>query len=360
MKTNWASMLGRIAAVFCVSVATSWSTAVGYAQVVAADSASNAPYADGWQAGDDGGFGFGPWNFDGSYDAPANSIHLINSSHPENDVGTAWAISLNYDNGLARAGRSFDAPLEVGQTLAVVFDTPTEHRFFKGYTFRLSSGGGNICYGGMGCTPDTMPVERFAVWAFHDQSNPDEWGHWRVTPATSPYYIPVYDEQTDGGVRLEFKLTGLETYDLKMTALDGSNFVYTRSGALANAGMGKINWIEFLHYDEFTDPTLATDVYIRSLEISGGVTAPTGDFDNDGDTDGRDFLAWQRGVGTTSGATRAQGDSNGDGDVDAGDLATWKAQFGTAVAAAEGVPEPICSVLLITGMMGLWGAIRRR
>jgi hypothetical protein len=325
---------------------------VGYAQQVAADNASNAPYADGWQAGDDGGFGFGPWNFDGSYDPPADSIHLINSTHPENDVGTAWAISLSYDFGLARAGRGFDAPLEVGQVLSVVFDTPTDHRFYKGYTFRLNSGGGSICYGGLGCTPGTDPVERFAIWAFHDQDMPEEWGHWRVTPETSPYFIPVYDEDTDGGVRLDFKLTGPESYEMKITALDGSNFVYMRSGNLANAGMGAINWIEFLHYDELTDPVLASDVYIRSLEITGAAGPATGDFDNDGDKDGADFLAWQRGVGITSGATRAQGDSNGDGDVDAGDLATWKSQFGSAVGATSTIPEPGCSLLAQLGALG--------
>jgi|GEM_PF-622733 len=60
----------------------------------------------------------------------------------------------------------------------------------------------------------------------------------------------------------------------------------------------------------------------------------SGDFDQDDDTDGADFLAWQRGFGINSGATRADGDSDGDGDVDAPTeipmatatsmLATWR------------------------------------
>jgi hypothetical protein len=61
--------------------------------------------------------------------------------------------------------------------------------------------------------------------------------------------------------------------------------------------------------------------------------APTGDFDSDGDADGDDFLAWQRGVGMAN-AQRADGDSNQDGDVDGDDLNVWRAQFGPASALA--------------------------
>jgi hypothetical protein len=53
---------------------------------------------------------------------------------------------------------------------------------------------------------------------------------------------------------------------------------------------------------------------------------PAGDFDDDTDVDGNDFLVWQRGLGST---------------FDAGDLADWKANFGaSAVTASNAVPEP--------------------
>jgi hypothetical protein len=58
-----------------------------------------------------------------------------------------------------------------------------------------------------------------------------------------------------------------------------------------------------------------------------------GDFDNDGDTDGSDFLAWQRGFGTTIGASRANGDATLSGSVDQFDLAVWESTFGTGVEA---------------------------
>jgi hypothetical protein len=52
------------------------------------------------------------------------------------------------------------------------------------------------------------------------------------------------------------------------------------------------------------------------------------DFDGDGDVDGRDFLAWQRGFGITNGALPEQGDANGDGAVNAADLEFWSDQYG--------------------------------
>ena len=62
-------------------------------------------------------------------------------------------------------------------------------------------------------------------------------------------------------------------------------------------------------------------------------TATTGDFDSDGDTDGADLLAWQRGLGRT-GAPLSAGDANGDGVVGAGDLSMWKSGFAAAAATA--------------------------
>ncbi len=59
-----------------------------------------------------------------------------------------------------------------------------------------------------------------------------------------------------------------------------------------------------------------------------------GDFDFDGDVDGRDFLAWQRGESPTP--------------FSAGDLAAWQAEYnggGPLTAASVAVPEP--STLLI-------------
>jgi hypothetical protein len=82
------------------------------------------------------------------------------------------------------------------------------------------------------------------------------------------------------------------------------------------------------------------------LKVLGSVALP-GDFDNDLDVDGADFLKWQRNFGTPG--------------YDAASLATWKANFGaTAAAAAVGaVPEPVGALLGLMAV-GSVAAARRR
>ncbi|QEG36476.1 golvesin C-terminal-like domain-containing protein [Bythopirellula goksoeyrii] len=60
----------------------------------------------------------------------------------------------------------------------------------------------------------------------------------------------------------------------------------------------------------------------------------TADFDEDGDIDGRDFLAWQRGFGKVS-PVLADGDANGDDSVDGIDLGIWQDQYGTVPVVAS-------------------------
>ncbi len=59
--------------------------------------------------------------------------------------------------------------------------------------------------------------------------------------------------------------------------------------------------------------------------------ADSADFDQDGDTDGADFLAYQIGFGIVApNATKADGDADDDLDVDKEDLNIWELQYGSA------------------------------
>lgn len=72
-----------------------------------------------------------------------------------------------------------------------------------------------------------------------------------------------------------------------------------------------------------------------------------GDFDNDGDVDGADFLQWQR------------GESNSP--LSASDLQAWQANYGSRLgqlgAAAEVVPEPSAHMFTVSAL--LWLSVRR-
>ena len=65
-----------------------------------------------------------------------------------------------------------------------------------------------------------------------------------------------------------------------------------------------------------------------------------GDFDDDQDIDGDDFLIWQDGFGIQSRATRHNGDADFDGDVDGDDFVIWQTNFdaGATTGNASAVP----------------------
>jgi hypothetical protein len=66
---------------------------------------------------------------------------------------------------------------------------------------------------------------------------------------------------------------------------------------------------------------------------------PPGDFDEDGDADGADFLKWQQALGSAD--PMVDGNGNNNGVVDGWDLAIWASNFGAAASGPSVVvPEP--------------------
>jgi hypothetical protein len=237
-----------------------------YAASIAADSATNAPYDDGWQAGDNGGFGWGAWNFDGTYNSAVQQTTDI-FSHP-NDLGRAWTL-YNPDappgpgtgTDIAQAGRAIPGGLSVGQTVTIVIDNPTERRFFRGYTVRLNTGGGNAGYAGdNSSTPVFDPgsvSSRFSVGTFEYFTN----GKWYATgPDPS-----LFDVDTNHGVRLDITLTSPNTFGFEMTPLNDPSKKFTSAGALDGPAGSVIDWVEFELYNTDSD-------YYPSHTITGGET----------------------------------------------------------------------------------------
>jgi hypothetical protein len=143
----------------------------------------------------------------------------------------------------------------------LIVDNPTERNFFRGYTVRFNTGGGNTVYAG-------VPQSRLAVGTFEYFTN----GQWYATgTGGNP---SLFDTDTDAGMQIDFSLTGADTYSLKMTPLDNPGIAFSKNGTLE--GTGTIDWIEFEHFNTDSDfyPTTiagvapqATDFYIRSMSI---------------------------------------------------------------------------------------------
>lgn len=94
--------------------------------------------------------------------------------------------------------------------------------------------------------------------------------------------------------------------------------------------------------------------------LDASISAISGDYDSDGDTDGADFLIWQQTLGSTS-DLRADGD--GSGTIDAGDLTTWGILYGSTTTGSPltglvTIPEPATCFLMLIGMVCL-GRVER-
>jgi hypothetical protein len=397
MRNSWRQFFRRVATVTLTCGSLAWSSALCYAAQLAFDSADDPVYADGWQgrvvdaagvavvpSGDNGGFGFTPWNFTSlltfggmRYDYAHTDFHAVDDgmrsgthySNPFNGIGRAWVIGSagTQDNGVIRASRGF-APLQTGQTLKIVIDNPTERQFFKGYFVRLHGGtggmDGNLCYGGQPCVEGTNPTTKMVFSRFEYAND----GEWTVEDASSTD-TGVFDTDTAAaGAVFSVTRTGDETYDVLLDPL-GPGPSYMASQTFDNAGP-PVDWIEFTFFNPATDlatpPTLATDFYIRSMEIFD--TAPAGvpgDYNDNGSVDAADYVLWRNGgplQNEVAGVTPSQ--------VTAEDYAAWRARFGNTSAVAAGsqlqvasVPEPgtfVYAIGIVAAGLHFCGSFRSR
>jgi hypothetical protein len=253
-----------------LSGAAAMLTSIASAQV-AADYATDPAYAGGWAAGQNGGFGFGAWSFDGTQ-APDNSFTTsgqqgISSSSP---LGTAWTLfNLSSTAGLANAGRAITEPggLQVGQTLETVIENPSTTHFFRGWTISLNSGNNNIYPGGPANNPsgDTGLNQ---VQAYHFEYF--NYGQWTVNDLSGNTGTTLVNTDTSiAGMKLDFTLTSATTYSLTMTPLGGSAHPYTQAGTLANGG--PIDWVQFQLYNNISGGLNDT---ANNFEISGMTISP--------------------------------------------------------------------------------------
>jgi hypothetical protein len=114
---------------------------------------------------------------------------------------------------------------------------------------------------------------------------------------------------------------------------EGGRFIYFE-GTYANTFSGNNSPTPVYDYNQM--------MYRLDLSTIPALTRLGGDYDEDGDVDGDDFMLWQRSLGAVvPSGTGADGDGNGR--VERADLAPWKLRFGrsaTSGGASAAVPEP--------------------
>lgn len=134
--------------------------------------------------------------------------------------------------------------------------------------------------------------------------------------------------------------------------IDFSHSPYAEAGVLGSAFPTLSNFV-----------TIAPSATPGEFSVVGNVlqfraAALAADFDEDGDVDGADLVAWKAGFGTSFNSLHVQGDADSDRDVDGVDFLVWQRQFGGSDSShsLNNLPEPTSVSLLLLGSL----SIRRR
>ena len=188
-----------------------------------------------------------------------------------------------------------------------------------------------------------------------DSADSNTWVPWnsQLARAQAPdYSTGSYDSTFDYGpleTTIDDILDGDGGYfDFDVTSTFSSQFAEGkmygwRIGKDITEGVGNSDGIiawrswEYGGQDLTEDPF--TGFHSPELVVDFTPSLTAGDFDEDGDVDGADFLKWQRGEVSTPPA--------------AADLANWQTNYGagSSTLLAVGVPEPSSGVLLLLGSL---------
>ena len=251
------------AAIACaVTGATALMPGIGAAQT-AYDSAVGSTYAGGWSAGQNGGYGFGAWSFDGTVDPESNSDpgaqQTISSAPP---LGTAWTLfnlkpsTGNNYTGLSDTGRAIAEAggLQPGQTFETVIENPSTYHFYGGFDILFLNGTDNDT---AGYTTSALRVQVFNYFT----------SIWKINDNSGTTLTPLSDATTAvAGMKLDLTLISTTAYSLTLTPLGGGS-AYTQTGTLASSL--PINYVNFRLYNApSTGPTDVADNFgIQYMQI---------------------------------------------------------------------------------------------
>jgi glycosidase len=176
-----------------------------------------------WASGQDEGYGFGPWKFEGGGQyygfilAPSGSIDTS---------GNSWALYANGSgNPYAYAWRGFSNALSVGEIFSVQFaNSSGVSTGSMGFCLQNNNTASLVGSSAVPAPIVTNAPTRFAFYYAGGQADYTIWDGNGASDSGVPY--------STGGVTLRFSLTSPNTYTL--TVLSGNNStILTNSGTLA-------------------------------------------------------------------------------------------------------------------------------
>jgi len=225
--------------------------------LVAADYATNSTYAGGWSAGQNGGYGFGPWSFDGTNPDPVGQYQGMSTGSA---LGRSWTLLTHADNsGLANAGRAISEPggLQPGQTLELVIQNPLGYYFYRGFDI--------CCLHGTNNNPGGNNTSALRAHVFSYGST-----DWKlIDNSGSTHSLIDLSTTASAGMKFDLTLTSTNTYSVTLTPLSSPSAAYTQSGTLKTNL--PINWVDFrLYWNTSSGLTdVANNFEISSMTILG-------------------------------------------------------------------------------------------
>jgi len=225
MRTTWTNYLRRMAAVSAIGTSAMMASAESYAWAEAYDNAGNAPYADGWQDGDNGGSGFRPWA--SGYSGTGGLAHpapkfIATTPLAGNSLGIPvfglTTSNRGYYTDTSEVTRFFSHPLAVGTTFSADVDGP--ELFPAGFGFDYSVGATFQLCSGTSCSAGG---ERFGMFS-NVSFNPN----WTATSNNDTGIA------SSNSFHLEMTLVTPESFDLVLTPVGGGAPLFS----LTNQALG--------------------------------------------------------------------------------------------------------------------------
>jgi len=313
----------------------------------------NSAYADGWDPGDNGGYGFLPW-FDGLF--YGNPVEIdADTPEPDNDIGTP-AFRFGTGGDQYWAVRPFAAGMQPGQSFRINLDnwalpneTPAsdyewmiglrsssgERLSFYAYDYYFAPGG--PFFGGA----------KFGIYATSANNNLAGGASLPTTGCGGGNFCTDYTA-VDGSDGFTFQVDVLTANTYRMRIIDDEVTKVDVTGQLQVGTRADQPLIDFFFWgNESTGETHTT--YFNNIEILTTPAAPglDGDYNNDGTVNAADYVLWRNVVGTS---TDLPNDPN-PVPIDADQYNTWRANFGKPLSGGgSAVPEPSSLMLVVIGL----------